>query len=114
MKTADLIDKIVALALSKKAQNIIILDLKKITEIFDSFIIFSSTSSRHVKILTDYIAEELKKDKIKPLSREGSPQSGWVLLDYGDVVIHIFLEETRNFYQIERLFKDAKMTKIES
>lgn len=59
-------------------------------------------------MLTDFVVEELKKEKIRPLSVEGTPETGWVLLDYGDVVVHIFLEETRNFYQIERLFKDAR------
>lgn len=65
-------------------------------------------------MLADFVIEELKKQKVRPLSVEGAPETGWVLLDYGDVIVHVFLEETRNFYQIERLFKDAKVQQVDS
>ncbi|KKK49386.1 hypothetical protein LCGC14_3135580, partial [marine sediment metagenome] len=85
----------------------VVLDLRKIADIFEYFLILSASNTRHLKIVTDYIVEELKKKKIKLISKEGSAQSGWILLDYGDIIVHGFLEETRSFYDLERLFKDA-------
>jgi len=92
---------------------LVVLDLRKIADIFEYFLIFSASNTRHLKIVTDYIVEELKKKKIKLISKEGSAQSGWILLDYGDIIVHGFLEETRSFYDLERLFKDAKSWTIE-
>ncbi len=100
------------LALEKKAQNILLLDLRGIADVFDFFLIISATSDRHLKVLSEFIHEEMKKAGTKGVIREGSAESGWVLLDYGDLIVHIFLQETRDFYQIERLFKDAKTTEI--
>lgn len=95
-------------AISKKAgENIVILDLKKITSICDYFIITSAASSRQVKLIADEIQDELLEANIELLRREGYGSGKWVLLDYGDIVIHIFHEKERQFYNIEGIWKDA-------
>ena len=89
------------------------LDLRKVADIFEYFLIATASNVRHLKILSDYISQELKRKNIKLISKEGTSDTGWVLLDYGDVIVHIFNEETRNFYELERLYKDAKSWNIE-
>ena len=75
--------------------------------IADYFVIATGTSSTQVKSLSDYVETELKEQGIQPLHQEGYASSSWVLLDYGDVVVHIFTEQTRGFYDLERLWKDG-------
>jgi ribosome-associated protein len=92
----------------KKAQNVIALDVKELTSIADTFIICSGRSSRQTAAIADHIQAELKKIGLKPLSVEGQTNGHWILMDYGDVIIHIFYEETRKFYNIEGLWTDAR------
>lgn len=95
-------------AISKKTgENTVILDLRKITPICDYFIITGAASSRQVKLIADEIQDELSKGDIKLLRKEGYDSGRWVLLDYGDVVIHIFHEKDREFYNIEGIWQDA-------
>ncbi len=92
----------------KKAQNIIVLDVKKLTSIADTFIVCSGRSNRQTAAIADHIQAELRKTGIKPLSVEGQTNGHWILMDYGDVIIHIFYEETRKFYNLEGLWADAR------
>lgn len=92
---------------NKKALDIKILELKDLTIITDYFIISSAESITQVKALTEYVEEQMKKSGFKPLGIEGFEYAHWVLLDYGDVIVHIFLEETRHYYDLERLWLDA-------
>ncbi len=95
-------------AINKKTgEDIVTLDLRKITSICDYFIITSAASSRQVKSIADEVQDELEKGDIELLRKEGYNQGRWVLLDYGDIVIHIFHEEDRQFYNIEGIWKDA-------
>ena len=99
-----------------KARDITILDLKKIeTAICKYFVICSGNSNTHVSSISNnvkkYIAKSIKE---KPWSTEGKETSEWILLDYTDIVIHVFQEETRNYYKIEDLWGDAKMRKIKN
>ena len=95
-------------AINKKSgENIVVLDLRKITSICDYFIITSAASSRQVKLIADEIQDELLKENIELLNKEGYNSGRWILLDYGDIVIHIFHEEDRKFYNIEGIWKDA-------
>lgn len=93
---------------SKKAQDLTVLSVKGISTIADYFIIATGTSSTHINALADHIEKELSKDSIFMKHREGQPQGGWLLLDYRDVIVHIFNEETRQYYAIERIWSDAK------
>lgn len=105
--------KIVELAASKKAEEITLLDLHKLTSITDFFIICTGNSGVQVKAITDAIVKGMKSE-IKPWHIEGRENLRWVLLDFVDIVVHIFHREERDFYQLERLWADAPMEVIES
>lgn len=99
---------IVKAAGDKKARDIVMLDMRGVSLIADYFIICHGNSTTQVRAIADNIAEQLKKRDIMPLRREGLSDAHWVLLDYGYCVVHIFTEEDRNFYGLERLWGDAK------
>ena len=102
------IDLFVKAAMGRKAIDLVVLDISKITSIADSFIICSGRSSRQVTAIAEFICIELKKQGIKPLSIEGIQEGHWVILDYGRVIIHIFHQPVREFYDLEGLWSDAK------
>lgn len=87
-----------------KAERIEILDVREKTSVADYFVVCSGTSDRHVSSIADKVAERLLLDKIKPIRVEGD-RSGWVLQDYGDVVLHVMREEQRQFFDLETLWK---------
>ena len=105
---APAIDLYIKAASEKKAQNLVVLDVAELTSIADVFIICSGRSNRQVKAIADSIVVNLKKKKIKPLSMEGTGEGHWVLLDYGHVVIHVFYEPVREFFDLEGLWVDAR------
>jgi ribosome-associated protein len=94
-----------------KAKDIVSLDLREIeSSVCDFFIICHGTSNTHASAIADSIIEEtLKEVKEKPWQKEGLTNGDWVLLDYGNVVVHIFQRETRDYYNIEKLWGDAKI-----
>jgi ribosome-associated protein len=94
-------------SLEKKAKDLIILRVKEISAFADYFIICSGTSDRQVRAIAAAIQENLKKVDILPLGVEGEAAGSWILMDYNDVIIHIFLESVRNFYDLERLWSEA-------
>lgn len=99
---------------SKKAENITILDMKKVAGFTDYFVICHGTSDVQVKAIADAIEEELLKHKIKYWHREGYENRKWILLDYIDVVCHVFNQSQRHYYNLEKLWADADVEKIES
>ena len=90
-----------------KATDIKVLSVGAITSIADYFLIASGGSANQVRSLADYVEEALAKQEIRPLRNEGYQSGDWITLDYGDVMIHIFRRETRDFYDLERLWVDA-------
>ena len=94
-------------ALEKKAKELVILNVKEISAFADYFIICSGTSDRQVRAIAAAIQENLKTAEILPLGIEGEAAGQWVLMDYDDVIIHIFLEPVRSFYDLERLWSEA-------
>ena len=102
------LDLYVQAVLGKKAQGVVVLDVRELTSIAEVFIICSGTSNRQVGAIADHVQRFLKKQKIRPLSVEGKKEGLWVLMDYGDVIIHVFYEETRAFYDLEGLWSDAR------
>ena len=102
------LDLYIKAASEKKAQNLVVLDVADLTSIADAFIICSGRSNRQVNAIADAIVVNLKKHKIKPLSVEGTKVGHWVLLDYGHVIIHVFYEPVREFFDLEGLWVDAK------
>lgn len=99
-------------ALSGKAENPVILDLRKLSFSFDFFVLCSAASDRRIQTVREEIEERLSEKGIHPWHLEGSGESGWLLLDYGSVVGHIFSPEAREFYRLERLWADAPHVSI--
>jgi ribosome-associated protein len=98
---------------SKKATDIRVLDLRPVTTFADTFVICSGTNSRQIQAIADEIERQLKQELgERPNSVEGYQNSEWVLLDYGDFVIHVFSEKARSFYDLERLWRDAHEIRI--
>jgi ribosome-associated protein len=102
------LDLYINAVMGKKAMNIEVLDVRGLTSVSDIFIICSGRSNRQVSAIAEYIQVNLKKHAIKPLSVEGKKEGHWVLLDYGHVIIHVFYEPVRAFYDLEGLWIDAK------
>ena len=94
--------------LGKKAIDLVVLDVRKLSSIADVFIICSGRSNRQVMAIAEHIQVDLKKHGITPLSVEGKKEGHWVLLDYGHVIIHVFYEPVRSFYDLEGLWIDAE------
>jgi len=90
-----------------KGEDIIVLDLSRVSNILDFFVIATGASKTHLRGIAEEIQKELKKEHIYPLHIEGYNEANWILLDYGDLIIHLFDEKNRSFYQIERLWGDA-------
>lgn len=100
------------LALDKKATDVKILDLRKLSTICDFFVICSASVEIHAKAIADSIIENLEKKGIRAWHHEGYQACRWILLDYVDVVVHIFLNEVREFYELEKLWGDAKTEEL--
>ena len=99
---------------AKKADDIVLIDLTKLSDVCDYFLILSAANSRHADSLIDEIEEKVFKNcSVKPLSIEGRAGLSWVLMDYGAVVIHVFLPETRDFYRLERLWGEAPRVELD-
>ncbi|MBI4279337.1 MAG: ribosome silencing factor [Armatimonadetes bacterium] len=95
-------------ASSKQAEDIVVLDLQALTLVTDYFVICTGTSSVQIRAIVEAVEEAMAGDRVHPLAREGDAQSGWVLLDFGSLVVHIFTPQTRTFYKLERLWGDAE------
>lgn len=112
MEGLELAKAISEIILSKKGYDIKILDLQGISSVADYFVICSADSDIQVKAITDEIEKKLRKQGIKPYNREGTTTNTWVLLDYIDVVVHVFKHETRLHYSLEKLWGDAHTIEI--
>lgn len=112
MESKKLAAKIADLMLQKKGEDIKIMDLRKLTTVTDFFVICSSPSDVQNKAIADFIVGESKKLGQKPWHNEGYGNLSWVLLDFVDVVVHIFLNESRRFYNLEGLWGDAGIKTI--
>lgn len=97
----------VAAAEDRKAVDLRVLHLEKISDFTDYFLICSGTSERQVQAIADAVQETMREGRVRPLHVEGYNRGQWVLLDYGDFVVHIFQDEPRRFYSLERLWGDA-------
>lgn len=107
------VHRIVDLIMNKKGEDIVILDLRNVSSISDFFILTTGTSSVHVKAIAGEIEEKLKKeDTIRPWHTEGYEAQKWILLDYVDIVVHIFDEKNRSYYSLEKLWDDAGFRRI--
>jgi ribosome-associated protein len=100
-------------ALDKKANDVVILDLRGLTSVTDFFVICSGAADIHNKAIAESIRDSLAEEDQKPWHIEGLSYGSWVLLDYVDVVVHIFLQDKREFYGLERLWGDAPSERLE-
>jgi ribosome-associated protein len=107
LQGATIARKIVDLLADRQAEDILLLDIRRVTVFADYFVIASAPTVRQMRALSDAIDSELAKDGITPYGREGESASGWVLLDLGDVIVHIFGPEERHFYDLEGLYRQA-------
>jgi ribosome-associated protein len=98
----------------KQVQNVRVLDLRDVTTFADYFVILTGTNTRQIQAIADEIHQHLKKLGEMPNSMEGYDNAEWVLMDYGDYLIHIFSEKARLYYDLERLWRDAKTVELES
>jgi ribosome-associated protein len=101
------IGRAVLAAADKKATNIVVIDVGPFLAITDHFMICSAQSDRQVKTIAEEVERKLKDEGRAPIRTEGSADTGWILVDYGDFVIHVFSDEMREYYDLERLWKDA-------
>ncbi|MDF1590247.1 MAG: ribosome silencing factor [Desulfobacterales bacterium] len=101
-------------ALGRKAANLVLLDVRGLSSVGDFLIICSGRSNRQVSAIADFIQMDLKSKGIRPLSVEGKKEGHWVLLDYGHVILHVFYEPLRDFYDLESLWIDAQRINIDT
>jgi ribosome-associated protein len=114
MRTEKMLEIVVGTLDEGKANNIKVLDVHGKTSITDYFVVASGTSQRHVKSLADQVVEKLKPYRIKPLGIEGEQGGEWVLVDLGDLVLHVMLPQIREFYQLEKLWEVDFVSKSHS
>jgi len=105
--TAARVRTAVAAAEDRKAVDLKVLHLGDVSGFTDYFLICSGTNERQVQAIADGVEERLRAERVRPLHVEGYNRAQWVLLDYGDLVVHVFQEEPRSFYALERLWSDA-------
>jgi len=101
------------IALDHKAEDLVVLDVHELTSFTDYFVIMSGRSTRHVQGLADNIEKEMRSKRISSKFSEGLQEGQWVLLDYSDVIVHIFYKETRAFYNLDGLWHDAPKIETE-
>lgn len=98
---------------NKKAESIKAIKITDLTILADYFVIANGTSTTHTKTLADEVEYQLSQNGVEPNRTEGYNGSSWVILDYGDIVVHVFYKETRDYYQLERLWADGEKIDIE-
>ena len=113
ISSADAAQRAAQAALDLKANDVVLLNLKGVTDMADYFVIASGTSDTHVRAIAQNVMEELEKAGIPVHHEEGVTQGRWALLDYVDFVVHVFHPTLRHFYQLERLWSDAQVVPVQ-
>ncbi len=112
MNAKDLAIQAVKLMDAKKALDINMIDIREVSTLGDYFVIATGTSNTHVKALADELEFRLKEEGAAPTHIEGYRSNSWILLDYGEVIIHVFTRESREFYDLDRLWQDGEKVDI--
>ncbi len=112
-KRKSLHSQIAEIALSKKANNVVVLDLRKLTSMTDYFVVCSGDSETHVKAIAEAILSDMEAVGERAWHSEGQHNLQWVILDYVDVVVHVFHKDARQFYGLEKLWGDARIQRVE-
>lgn len=108
LEPAQLAKAAVDIASDKKASDVLLLDIRDISTIADYFVICTGNNVRQIQAIADALSDDLKKQGARLLYREGGSDTGWVLLDYGDIIVHVFAPKEREYYRLERLWSEAK------
>jgi ribosome-associated protein len=104
--------RVAEMMISKKAKDVVMLDIRGLTDIADFFVVSSADSDTHLKAIADAVIDGMLEYEIKPWRTEGWQGRQWIIIDFVEVVAHVFYKETRDFYKIERLWGDAKVEKV--
>ena len=104
----EIAKRVVDIAEEKQASDILILDLREVSHMTDFFVIMTAESRRQMEALAENIVRSIKKSKKDLHHREGEADSGWLLLDYGDVIVHVFAPKERQYYRLEEFWSDSK------
>jgi len=113
MRPEQLVEAITSFAQEKKANDVVVLDLREVVGYTDYFVICSGNSERQVKAIHDGVYEGMKKDHgVLPRRVEGLPEARWILMDYLDVIVHVFTPETRDYYRLEQLWGEAPVEAV--
>lgn len=113
MEAKELATAICAAASDKKARDIVTMDMTQLTPTCDAFVVCSANTATQVRAIADNIEEKLAEAGVSFLHKEGYREGEWILMDYGDVVAHVFLQEAREYYALEHLWSDAPLTPYE-
>ena len=108
MKGKSLVNYIVKIIEDKKGENVVVVNVKKLTTLADYFVICSASVSEHSKAIYEEIKFKLKKKGNLPFSEEGKDAGDWIVMDYGEVIVHIMLPEKREFYDLERMWREIE------
>ena len=112
LEQKQMIETVIKALDSKRAEDIRLIGIKDLTIVADYFVIANGTSSTQTKALADEVEFQLKQKGIEPTRTEGYQGANWIVLDYGDIVVHVFYKETRDFYNLERLWQDGEQIDI--
>lgn len=107
LNSTELAHKVVDLVEEKQAEDIVLLDLRQVSILADYFVICSATTERQTRTILDTLTEQIKEEGVRPLHVEGEMGGGWLLIDYGDVIVHVFAPAQRAYYQLEDLWQHA-------
>ena len=113
MSTLDIVKKAVLALEHKKAEDIRVIDITEVSSIADYFIIANGTNQNQLQAMLDAVDEALYKEGKKAKQVEGNQQSTWILMDYEDIIVHLFSKEDRLFYDLERIWRDGKEINIQ-
>lgn len=108
----ELAKKIAQLAAQKKAERIVIMEMKDYSNAFDYFVVVSGEVDHHVKAISQHVRKELSREGIKPANIDGEEDNKWVLHDYSDVILHVFDRGTRDYYSLEDMVKKSQIERI--
>ncbi len=106
-KPTELARHMVELLADRQAEDILLLDISGVASFADYFVIATAVNSRQMRALVEIVDKDLRAEGVKPLHREGDSDSGWVLVDYGAIILHIFSTDLRGYYALEELWQDA-------
>ena len=108
MNSKEFTERICKVLKDHKAEDIVAVDVKEKTDVADYFVVAGGRSMTHTRSLIEHVEEEMEKEGVSPTRSEGVREGRWAVLDYGDVIVHIFNDETRLFYHLETLWDDGK------